>query len=110
MRTALYVYQPTLININAHESDLQLCGMNAATVQLTAGTNARTIAPGIYKIISCHEIEVTGDTSTFETVTTHDKENDPTLPARATALFTSLNTAALDAFMVAPDAKTIVTP
>jgi acid stress-induced BolA-like protein IbaG/YrbA len=110
MRTALYVYQTTLININTSESDLQLCGMNAATVPLAAGDNARTIAPGIYKILSCHEIKVDGDTSAFETVTTNDKDNDPTPPARATAIFAPLNNAALNAFMVAPDAKAIMNP
>jgi hypothetical protein len=110
MRTALFVYQPTLINISTHESGIQLCGMNAAAVPLSHGDNARTIAPGIYKIISCHHIEIAGDSSAFETVTTRDKENDPTLPLRATAIFAPLDTAALRDFMVVPDAKAVMNP
>lgn len=110
MRTALYVYQTTLIDIHTCESDLELCGMNAAAVPLAAGHNARTIAPGIYKILSCHEIKVEGDISAFDTVATPDKENGPTPPIRANTIFAPLDMAALNAFMVAPDAKAIMTP
>jgi hypothetical protein len=112
MRTAIFVYKPTPINISTYESGLQLCGMDAGMVPLLEGENARTINPGIYKIVSSAEVQVTGDTSTFDVViTANDKDNDPTLtPLRATESFAPLDTSALQAFLVVPDAKVIANP
>lgn len=112
MRTAIFVYQPTLLNISTSESDLQLCGLNADTVSLSEGNNVRTLAPGIYKIVSSQDVTVTGDTSAFDlNITTFNKTNDPGLiPQRATETFTSLDTTALQDFMTVPDAKVAVNP
>jgi hypothetical protein len=108
MRTAIFVYQTTAINISTSESDLQLCGMNAESVSLSAGHNAQTLAPGIYKIVSSHDVCVSGDHSAFD-VTTFSKTNDPDFtPPRATEAFTSLDPSALQDFLAAPDAKAAV--
>lgn len=110
MRTAIFVYQPTLINISTSESDLQLFGMDADTVSLSDGNNTHEITPGVYKIDSSYDVVVTGDISAFDVVTTNSKDNDPTPPLRATTSFTSLDAAALQAFLTVPDAKTVVNP
>jgi hypothetical protein len=110
MRTAIFVYQPTLINISTSESNLQLCGMDAGAVPLSAGNNAQTIAPGIYKIISSQDVLITGDISSFDLIALSSKDNDPTPPARATQSFASLDAATLQAFLAAGDAKHVVTP
>jgi hypothetical protein len=112
MRTAIFVYQTTSIIIATHESDLQLSAMNGDTVALAVGDNAQTLVPGIYKIVSSHDVGVTGDTSAFDVViTTFNKDNDPTLPPlRATQTFTSLDTSALQAFMAVPEAKAALNP
>jgi hypothetical protein len=111
MRTAIFVYQPTLINILTHESDVELCGMDAATVSLSKGDNARTIAPGIYKIVASQDVVVTGDTSTFDVIISNTKDNDPTLPPlRATESFGPLDTVALQAFLTVPAAKVAMNP
>lgn len=112
MRTAIFVYKPTSINISTCEGDLQLCGMDASTVSLSEGANTQTLDPGIYKIVSSEEVQVTGDTSAFDVViTANDKDNDPTLtPLRATENFAPLDTSALQAFLIVPDAKVIANP
>jgi len=107
MRTAIYVYKTTFINISTCEGDLQLCGMDAAPVSLSAGANAPTIEPGIYKIVSSQEVQVTGDTSAFDVVATNSKDNDPTPPLRATEYFAPLDTSALQTFMTTADAKVV---
>lgn len=105
MRTAIYVYQATSVNISTSESDLELCGMDADTVSLSTGNNARTLAPGIYKIVSSQQVGIEGNRSDFD-VATFTKTNDPDFtPTRAIETFTSLDTSALAAFLAAPDAK-----
>jgi hypothetical protein len=108
MRTAIYVYQATSVNISTSENNLELCGMDAGSVSLSAGNNAKTLAPGIYKIVSSQEVGITGDHSTFD-VTTFTKTNDPDFtPPRAIETFTSLEASALAAFLAAPDAKGVL--
>jgi len=113
MRIAIFVYQSTSLKITTSESDLQLCAMDADTVPLSEGDNALTLASGIYKIVSSQEVIVTGsDVSAFDVViTTSNKTNDPglTLP-RVTQTFTSLDVAALHAFMAVPEAKVVLHP
>jgi hypothetical protein len=112
MRTAIFVYQSTNLNIWTNEGDLELCGMSADTVSLLEGNNSRTLAQGIYKIVSSQDVSVTGDDSAFEVViTTFNKDNDPRLfPPRVTETFASLDTAALQAFMAVPEAKVALNP
>ena len=110
MRTAIFVYQTTPIQISTSETDLELCGMDAASVPLSAGNNPQTLAPGIYKIVSSHCVEITGDKAGFD-VTTFTKTNDPDFtPPRALETFTSLDASALAAFLAAPDAKHVLNP
>ena len=111
MRTAIFVYKTTSIHISNCEGDLELCGMNAAAVSLPAGDHDRTIEPGIYKILSSHDVKVTGDSSAIEVVTTNRKDNDPKPPPlRATETFAPLDLDALTIFMTAPDAKVVANP
>jgi len=112
MRTAIFVYQTMSINISTNESNLQLCRLNADTVSLVQGQNTRTIAPGIYKIVSDQCIDVTGDTAAFDIVVApNDKDNVPKLPPRLTATsFGPLDVFALQAFFAVPDAKLAVNP
>jgi hypothetical protein len=113
MRTVIFVYQDTFINIATSESNLELCRMSADTAPLQEGDNAQRLAPGIYKIISSQDILITGDTSAFDvTVNPYNKDNDPTPPPplRAFEIFASLDAAALQAFLAVPDAKTLVNP
>jgi hypothetical protein len=111
MRTEIYVYKTTSINISTCEGNLQLCRMDAAPVSLSYGDNAPTIQPGIYKIVSSHEVHVSGDLSAFDFATSNTKENDPTPPPlRATEYFAPLDTSALQTFMTTPDAKVLASP
>jgi hypothetical protein len=111
MRTAIFVYEPTLITISTHESNVELCGMTAATVPLPMGNNAQTIAPGIYKIVASQDVQVTGDTAAFDVIVSNTKDNDPTPPPlRATQSFGPLDTAALQTFLTVPAAKVAVNP
>lgn len=110
MRTAIFVYQPTSMRISTHENDLQLCSMDSAAVSLSSGTNDRSVAPGIYKILSSHTVEVTGDLSAFDLVTTDNKTSFPPLPVRATESIASINSRALQAFFSETDAKALSAP
>jgi hypothetical protein len=111
MRTVIFVYQTTPINISTCESNLQLCAMDAQPVSLSEGANALTISPGIYKIVSSQDVLVTGDTSAFDiSVTTFSKTNDPVPPLRATETFASLDATALQAFLTVPEAKDVMNP
>jgi hypothetical protein len=115
MRTALFVYQSTSVNISTNENDLELCGMNTDPMSLQYGDNAQMIAPGIYKIVSSLGVHISGDDSAFEVVTTNNKENDPKPPpppppSRAVAVFAPVDIEALQAFLALPDAKDVVNP
>lgn len=109
MRTAIFVYKPVSINISTCEPGLELCGMTASTVALAEGHSAQTVAPGVYKIESSHEVVVTGDEIALDVVvTTQTKTNDPTIPPlRATTNLAPLDPVALSAFLVASDAKSL---
>jgi hypothetical protein len=111
MRTAIFVYEPTLINILTHESNLALCGMDAEPVPLSVGDNPQKIAPGIYKIVASQDVVVTGDTSAFDLVVSNTKDNDPTPPPlRATQSFATLDAAVLQAFLTVVEAKVLASP
>jgi|ERR1041384_1630706 hypothetical protein len=112
MRTAIFVYKTTSLNISTCESDLQICGMNAGTVPLSQGENAPTLDLGIYKIVSNHKVQVSGDTSAFEIVVDPNNKTDiPTLPpSRASVTFSPLDVTALQAFFAEPAAKDVVNP
>jgi hypothetical protein len=105
MRTAIFVYQSTQIDIKTNETGLELCGLTAAAVALSEGASTATVAPGMYKIDSCQEVDVTGDDN-VEIIVAHTKTGGPTLPTfRASAAFAPLDNQAVDAFFAVPDAK-----
>ncbi len=112
MRTAIFVYQTSTINISTSESDLQLCSMDAGTTSLSEGENERLLEPGIYKIVSCHDVNITCDSSAFEIfVTADNKENIPKLPPRRISeTFAPLDVFALQAFFAIDDAKVLASP
>jgi len=107
MRTAIFVYQTTGLDFDTCESNLELSAMSAATVSLSQGQSSRTLAPGIYKIVSDHDVTINGDKSAFDVVvTTQNKDSDPTLPpSRASQNFSPLDLSAMNAFLAVPEAK-----
>jgi len=110
MRTVIFVYQSTSIDISTCETDLELCSLDTNKVSLSAGQNPQSITPGVYKIVSYHDVHVTGDTSTFEVVTAN-KDDPPTPPPDFTTKLTvPLDMSALDAFLTEPDAKDLLHP
>jgi len=111
MRTAIFVYQQTTLNISTNESDLELRSMSTDTVSLSAGYSQHTIAPGIYKIESSQDVQVAGDTSAFDVVIAASKDNPPPLPPpRATQSLAPLDMTALQVFLAVPDAKVVANP
>jgi hypothetical protein len=112
MRTAIFVYNATQLYFSTCENNLELSRMNADTVPLSSGDSSRTLDPGIYKIVSSHDVKVAGDPQAFESfVTTENKDNDPRLPPlRATQSFAVLDTSALKAFMAVEEAKDLANP
>jgi hypothetical protein len=112
MRTAIFVYQATSVNIVTCESDLDLHRMGVGPTSLSEGENERSIAPGVYKIVSSHDIQVKGDLNAFDvTVTPFNKNDIPPLPPRIVAGgFAPLDVAALQAFFAVPDASSVANP
>jgi hypothetical protein len=111
MRTAIFVYKPVSINISTCETGLELCGLNAVAAPLAVGDNTQTVAPGIYKIVSSHDVVVTGDGAALDVVVTiQNKDNDPTPPSRAITQLAPLDLAALHAFFAVPAAKQLANP
>jgi hypothetical protein len=107
MRTAIFVYATTPMTITTSESGLVLCGMTAAPVTLSQGSNQQSVAPGIYKILSSYGVQVTSSNATFDFVASETKTHIPTLPAQAEASFSSVSNAALqDFFNDDDDART----
>lgn len=110
MQTAIFVYQPASMTISTNESNLQLCGMNNETVSLSPGHNERSVAPGIYKIVSNQDVEFGGDTFAFDTVPTTSKTSVPTVPVKATQALPPISAEAFNAFFAVPDAKVVQNP
>ena len=112
MRTAIFVYKTTSLDICTHETNLELSHMNASTVSLSEGLNTRTLEPGVYKIVSSQDVGISGDGDAFESiVTTQDKDNDPRLlPSRATTTFTPLDVTATMNFLAVEEAKNMLNP
>jgi hypothetical protein len=85
--------------------------MPAGAMALSEGQNDRTIPPGIYKIVSSHDVHVTGDTPSFDVlVTPENKTNYPTPPPSATETFAGLDVVALQTFFAVPDASDVANP
>jgi hypothetical protein len=106
MQTAIFVYQTTDVTISTNETNLEMCSMDNETVPLSHGANTRSVPPGIYKIVSSQNVQVSGgNTSAFETTTTNSKTSVPTLPVKATQSFGSTYINAFPAFFATPDAK-----
>lgn len=112
MRTAIFVYQPTVVSIRTNESNLELSRMDSGTVVLLAGQNEQPIGPGIYKIVSSQDVEVTGDALAFDVVVApNNKDNPPTLPPRlASQNPIPIDAAALQAFFAVPESKDLANP
>jgi len=111
MRTAIFVYEPSSVIIGTNETGAELSSMDSGTVTLSYGNNARSLARGIYKIVSNEPIEIRGETTDLDTVvTTNSKENDPVPPIRANALVSPIAPSTLHSFFAVPEAKTILNP
>src|SRR5262249_7534927 len=106
MRTGIYVYKTTEVQITTSESGLYLSTMTTVKVALAEGLNSVTIEPGIYKVISSYEVEACGNCEAVDfTFEPNDKTSGPTLPPRILAL--NEDPMALNAFFAVPDAKAI---
>jgi len=111
MRTALFVYEPSSVIISTRESGVELSSLDTGTVTLNNGSNARTLARGVYKIVSNDEVDVTGEITALDIVpATGNKENGPTPPIRAAQLVDPIGASTLQAFFAVPEAKTILNP
>jgi CRISPR-associated Cas5-like protein len=111
MRTAIFVYQPTLLGFETNETDILLCGMNATPVPVSPGVSTQSIAPGIYKIFSSHGVKVTGDEAAFGVVvTTSNKDTPPTPPPSAITILGPFDDAAMQVFFATPESKSIQSP
>ena len=107
MQTAIVVYQSANVTIETHECGLQMSSMDNQLVSLSHGQHIQSLVPGIYKIVSSQNVDVTGDESLIETATTNTKSDVPTLPFKATQSFPPLNAQTWNAFFATPDAKVI---
>jgi hypothetical protein len=111
MLTAIFVYDPASIHIRTCESDLKLCRMGGGVLPLSGGENVKSLDPGIYKIVSSQDVQVTGDISTFDLVASSVKDNNPKRPPiRASTTFAPLDDSALQAFLTVPEAKHVLNP
>lgn len=112
MRTAIFVYETANITIDTSESNLELACMYSSPVPLTTGAATYSIAPGIYKIISSQDVQVTGDASAFDLIaTTDNKDNVPEPPPKkVTEVFSTVTTTALQNFFAIADAKVVSSP
>lgn len=111
MRTALFVYQLTDIEISTSETDLEFEGMEVAAVPLSAGTNTLTVSPGVYRIDSSCKLGIKDSESKFDQVEAR-KNNTPavTAPSRVATFLGSLDETAMQAFLAEPSAKQAVNP
>ena len=110
MQTAIVVYQSTSLTIQTDETDLQLCRMNDSSVTLAAGAHSYSMGPGVYRIVSGQTVQVSGNTSLFESYATTNKTNIPPLPDKATQSFPPLDQTAWNNFFAVPDAKALSAP
>jgi hypothetical protein len=112
MRTAIFVYQSTQLNIVTSEDNLQLCQMNASDAPLAAGANTLQIAPGIYKIVSNNSVDVTGETCDFDTVVSPDDKTalPKPPPRRVPQVFTPFDLDAVQSFFAVPNAAGLANP
>lgn len=112
MRTAIFVYNSTQLNIVTSEDNLELCQMDASDVPLAAGSNTLQVTPGIYKIVSNNGIQVTGDCCHFDSVASpNDKTSMPSVPPeKASVVFNPLDSTALQSFFVVPNASDLANP
>jgi hypothetical protein len=60
MITAIYICEPTTLNITTNESGLELCGMGAAAPVPVRNSDGLRVGRGIYKIVSTTDVEVIG--------------------------------------------------
>jgi hypothetical protein len=111
MRTALFVYQETSVDITTSEEELELTGFMGGMVTLCEGSNKLTVMPGVYKVDSSHALRICGDTSVFDVISAK-KEHDPAAmpPSRAASRLSSLDPVALQEFLATPDAKQVANP
>jgi hypothetical protein len=111
MRTAIFVYELSSVIIGTTETGAELSSLDTGSVTLSYGNNARSLARGIYKVVSNEPIEIRGETSELDlVVTTQNKENGPTPPIRAAALVDPIGASTLQAFFAVPEAKTLLNP
>ena len=112
MLTALYVYEPTTVDIVTSENDLTLCEIDATTSRPLGGSSTLHVERGIYKIVSTHSITVTGNQgSVFVQLVADNKEGYPQQPPPVVAEhFAGVTAAQLRAFFNVPDGRDYPNP
>lgn len=109
MRTAIYVYGPTTLTIEAKENNLQLKQLRNTTARTLQTCCTIDVDPGIYKIESEHCVQVTG--SQIQVTNATGKDLPPrTLTGDLPQGCENIDTATLDAFFALEEAKDLQNP
>jgi hypothetical protein len=104
MRTGIYVYTQTTLNMNASESGV-LISLDNRTIPFASGPMSTVIAPGIYKAFTSAQINVSGGGASVAVVIVPGSKD--TWPDPPLAVVTAFNVTAstLNSFFTDPNAK-----
>lgn len=109
MRTAIYVYGPTTLTIEAKENNLQLKQLRNTTARTLQACCTIDVDPGIYKIESQYCVQVTG--GQIQVTNATGKDLPPrTLTGDLPQGCENIDTATLDAFFALEEAKDLQNP
>lgn len=105
MRTAIFVYQTTTINIAINEDYLELHEMKTGSMTPLTRSGALQVTPGIYKIVSSNDVTVTGNVELITSgLIPNDKDRWPVPPPGITAAF-QVDTTQIQTFFTVPLGK-----
>ena len=102
MRTAIFVYEPTTVEIRTLDDQLQLEQLDTGAVFALSAFNQLTLGSGVYKLVSVRGVEVTADTTkTYVETTADDKDVFPQpRPQLLSGSLASLAMSAIQSFFV----------
>jgi len=105
MRTAIFVYEPTTLNIHTNESDLQLEQLRGTgALALAPSQNTISVDRGIYKIVSSQCVHVSGPQIEVQ-ATEQNKDDPPRFTGTLPEGYQDVSDAALAAFFTVDAAK-----
>lgn len=106
MRTAIFVYEPTIVTIKTSESNLQLISFDGKAAAAPDGCEL-AVAPGVYKIVSSSDVGVASASSKTQVlVTLNDKDQFPDPPLLPSTM-EGTSTEAIQSFFAIPDARSL---